>query len=86
MSLSRNVYLLLFLDSLVLRSDLMTRLMALVKVREDAQLKKTDGAKKNRVTGITKLDDANFAVCLDLLTFPAGNQKRKRVHADSHRG
>lgn len=48
----------------VLKTDLMDRLTAMIKVKETAQLKKTDGAKKNRVTGIAKLDDANFAVYL----------------------
>jgi hypothetical protein len=52
---------------IVLKSDLMDRLLAMVKVKEDKELKKTDGVKKK--SGIAKLDDANFAVFMRWLIF-----------------
>lgn len=45
----------------LLASGLDTHLDALQDVKLKKELKKTDGAKKSRITGIPKLDDANWA-------------------------
>tara|TARA_R110002073_G_scaffold123085_3_gene266409 strand:+ start:2766 stop:5972 length:3207 start_codon:yes stop_codon:yes gene_type:complete len=45
----------------VLKTGVQDEVMALSKVREDKELKKTDGTKKSKITGIPKLDDANWA-------------------------
>ena len=45
----------------VLKTGVQDEVMALSKVREEKELKKTDGAKKSKITGIPKLDDANWA-------------------------
>ena len=45
----------------VLGSGVMDDLLALGAAKVDKELKKTDGAKKSRITGIPKLDDANWA-------------------------
>lgn len=40
---------------------IMEKFLSLIKNKQDAVLKKSDGTKKNRITGIAKLDDANHA-------------------------
>ena len=45
----------------VLASGIMDDLLALGLAKVDKELKKTDGSKKSRITGIPKLDDANWA-------------------------
>ena len=45
----------------VLASGVLDDLMALGLAKVDKELKKTDGAKKSRITGVPKLDDANWA-------------------------
>jgi DNA topoisomerase-2 len=45
----------------VLGSGVLDELMALGAAKVDKELKKTDGSKKSRITGIPKLDDANWA-------------------------
>ncbi len=45
----------------VLKTGIQDEVMALSKVREEKELKKTDGTKKSKITGIPKLDDANWA-------------------------
>lgn len=46
---------------LVVKSEILSNIMQLVKAKEDKEMKKTDGSKKQRISGITKLDDANLA-------------------------
>ncbi|NBX49048.1 hypothetical protein EBT25_03730 [bacterium] len=45
----------------VLASGVGDELTALAVAKTEKELKKTDGSKKNRITGIPKLDDANWA-------------------------
>ena len=45
----------------VLATGVLDDLLALGLAKVDKELKKTDGAKKSRITGIPKLDDANWA-------------------------
>ncbi|ODV91810.1 hypothetical protein CANCADRAFT_30135 [Tortispora caseinolytica NRRL Y-17796] len=45
----------------VLRTDIVTDLVEMSNLTAEKQLKKTDGTKKSRITGIVKLDDANRA-------------------------
>jgi DNA topoisomerase II len=45
----------------VLGTGVMDSLVAMNAAKLDRELKKTDGAKKSRITGIPKLDDANWA-------------------------
>src|SRR5210317_135579 len=45
----------------VLKTGIADELMALSKFKEMKELKKTDGARKSKITGIPKLDDANKA-------------------------
>ena len=45
----------------ILKTSIQTELMALSKFREMKELKKTDGSRKSKITGIPKLDDANKA-------------------------
>ncbi|KAL7748705.1 DNA topoisomerase 2 [Sorochytrium milnesiophthora] len=45
----------------VLKSGVVENLLTLAKAKQDIQLKKMDGGKKQRISGITKLDDANNA-------------------------
>jgi len=45
----------------VLASGVLDDLVALGAAKVDKELKKTDGSKKSRITGIPKLDDANWA-------------------------
>jgi DNA topoisomerase-2 len=45
----------------VLKTGIADELTALSKFREMKELKKTDGARKSKITGIPKLDDANKA-------------------------
>lgn len=49
-----------FLDKLY-KSDLVSRALALSEANTQKTLKKTDGKKSNRIKGLVKLDDANFA-------------------------
>ena len=45
----------------ILKTSVQSELMALSKFREMKELKKTDGSRKSKITGIPKLDDANKA-------------------------
>jgi DNA topoisomerase-2 len=45
----------------VLRTGIQDEVLAVSQFREQKELKKTDGARKSKITGIPKLDDANFA-------------------------
>lgn len=45
----------------ILKTGIQDELMALSRVREEKELKKSDGVKKSKITGIPKLDDANWA-------------------------
>ena len=49
-----------FIDKLA-KSGVMERSIQLNQFKENNDLKKTDGTKKNRIRGIPKLDDANWA-------------------------
>jgi len=45
----------------ILKTNVQSELMALSKFKELKELQKTDGARKSKITGIPKLDDANKA-------------------------
>lgn len=45
----------------VLKSGVLENILSWAKFKQDQLLKKTDGAKKSRLSGISKLDDANNA-------------------------
>ncbi|ORZ40275.1 DNA topoisomerase [Catenaria anguillulae PL171] len=45
----------------IMSSGVVERCMTAVKAKQDAQLKKTDGAKRSRLVGINKLEDATLA-------------------------
>ncbi len=45
----------------VLKTGIQEELLSLSKFKEQKELKKTDGSRKSRITGIPKLDDANMA-------------------------
>ena len=45
----------------VLKTGIQDELISVSKFKEQKELKKTDGARKNKITGIPKLDDANRA-------------------------
>ena len=45
----------------ILKTSIQSELTALSKFREMKELKKTDGSRKSKITGIPKLDDANKA-------------------------
>ena len=45
----------------VLKTGVQDELLAVSKFKEQKELKKTDGARRNKITGIPKLDDANKA-------------------------
>lgn len=45
----------------VLKTGVKDLVLALSKFKEQSELKKTDGARKSKITGIPKLDDANAA-------------------------
>jgi DNA topoisomerase-2 len=45
----------------ILKTNIQSELLALSKFREMKELKKTDGSRKSKITGIPKLDDANKA-------------------------
>lgn len=49
-----------FMDKIV-KSSITESIMSFVRFRQDQSLKKTDGAKRTRISGIAKLDDANNA-------------------------
>ena len=49
-----------FIDSLA-KCGIVEKAMLLNQAKQDKALSKTDGKKKNRITGIPKLEDANFA-------------------------
>ena len=44
-----------------MKSGIVENILTFAKAKQNAQLKKTDGAKRSRISGITKLDDANNA-------------------------
>jgi DNA topoisomerase-2 len=45
----------------VLKSGIIESILTFAKFKQEQQMKKTDGSKKSRISGITKLDDANNA-------------------------
>jgi DNA topoisomerase-2 len=45
----------------VLKSGIIDSVLSLAKYKQEQQMKKTDGSKKSRISGIAKLDDANNA-------------------------
>lgn len=45
----------------ILKTGIQDEVLSLSKFKEQKELKKTDGARKSKITGIPKLDDANFA-------------------------
>jgi DNA topoisomerase II len=45
----------------VLKTGIQDEVLAIAKFKELKELKKTDGARKSKIIGIPKLDDANFA-------------------------
>jgi DNA topoisomerase-2 len=45
----------------ILKTGIQDEVTALSKFKEQSELKKTDGARKSKITGIPKLDDANAA-------------------------
>jgi len=49
-----------FIETLA-KSGILEKAIELKSAKENKDLKKTDGKKKNRITGIPKLDDANWA-------------------------
>ena len=49
----------------ILKTSIQSELMALSKFKELKELKKTDGNRKSKITGIPKLDDANKAGTTD---------------------
>jgi DNA topoisomerase-2 len=49
----------------ILKTSIQTELMALSKFKEMKELKKSDGARRSKITGIPKLDDANKAGTAD---------------------
>ena len=50
-----------FVKKIINKSPILDNVLQWAKFKQDQQLKKTDGAKKNRISGIAKLDDANMA-------------------------
>mmetsp|Transcript_49370 Transcript_49370/g.96846 ORF Transcript_49370/g.96846 Transcript_49370/m.96846 type:complete len:1225 (+) Transcript_49370:203-3877(+) len=50
-----------FCKTLATRCGIVDNLLSWVQSKQSADAKKTDGCKKNRLTGIAKLDDANLA-------------------------
>jgi len=51
----------LFSRFIVAKTGIIENILLWAKFKEGEQLKKTDGSKRERVNGITKLDDANYA-------------------------
>ena len=51
----------LFFSLLVLKTNIIDSLVNFMKVKQEQQLRKTDGHKRSRISGIAKLDDANQA-------------------------
>ncbi len=45
----------------VLKTGIQDEVLSLSKFKEQKELKKSDGVRRNKITGIPKLDDANFA-------------------------
>ena len=45
----------------MLKSGVLDQTLSIVRAKQEAQLKKTDGSKRKRITGIPKLEDANNA-------------------------
>ncbi|KAK9767393.1 DNA topoisomerase 2 [Basidiobolus ranarum] len=50
-----------FLNSIIKDSGVVELIQSFIKSKESQSLKKTDGAKRSRITGIIKLEDANNA-------------------------
>ncbi|ORX81622.1 type II DNA topoisomerase [Basidiobolus meristosporus CBS 931.73] len=50
-----------FLNSIIKESGVVENITNFIKIKEDQSLKKTDGQKRSRITGIVKLEDANKA-------------------------
>lgn len=50
-----------FVKAIIEKTPLISRIVEFSRVKQSMQLKKTDGSKTTRLSGIKKLDDANFA-------------------------
>ncbi|KAG5859844.1 DNA topoisomerase II [Encephalitozoon hellem] len=50
-----------FVKSVIKNTSIVQRVASFARARQSLQLKKTDGAKTSRLSGIPKLEDANFA-------------------------
>lgn len=50
-----------FVRKIISKSPVLENVLQWAKFKQDQQLKKTDGSKKTRISGIAKLDDANMA-------------------------
>ena len=50
-----------FVKKIISKSPVLDNVLQWARFKQDQQLKKTDGAKKTRISGIAKLDDANMA-------------------------
>lgn len=50
-----------FVKKIISKSPVLDNVLQWAKFKQDQQLKKTDGSKKTRISGIAKLDDANMA-------------------------
>jgi len=50
-----------FIKEIIKKTTLVDRVLSLSKAKQSAQLKKTDGTKASRLSGIPKLEDANLA-------------------------
>lgn len=50
-----------FIKDIIKNTPLIEKIVLFSKAKQSAQLKKTDGAKTTRLSGINKLEDANFA-------------------------
>ncbi|ADM11320.1 DNA topoisomerase II [Encephalitozoon intestinalis ATCC 50506] len=50
-----------FVKNVIKNTSLVQKVTSFAKARQSQQLKKTDGAKTSRLSGIPKLEDANFA-------------------------
>lgn len=50
-----------FVKEMIKSTPLVDKIVSFSRAKQSAQLKKTDGTKTSRITGIPKLEDANFA-------------------------
>lgn len=50
-----------FVKDIIKNTNIVEKIVSFTKAKQSAQLKKTDGSKTSRLSGIPKLEDANFA-------------------------